>query len=114
VLHYEAPPLPQEWPVPRPLEIIWTLYLSAAMAELGCGTPQVAEAALPKIARALPHLQLAPHDFPELYQVAGEDWQDWTQTMHLSARSLWQGLPAQVHDKLLRLQEAVGDGNAAA
>jgi hypothetical protein len=34
--------------------------------------------------------------------------------MHLIATRLWQGLPAQVHDKLLRLQEAVGDGNAAA
>jgi HD-like signal output (HDOD) protein len=113
VLHYEAPALPDDWPVPRPQEIIWTLYLSAAMAELGCGTPQVAEAALPKIARALPQLQLAPHDFPALYQATGEDWQDWTQTMHLSAKTLWQGLPGQVHDKLLRLQESVGGDDAA-
>lgn len=114
VLHYETPALPQEWPVPRPLEIIWTLYLSAAMAELGCGTAQVAEAALPKVARALPQLQLAPHDFPELYQAAGEDWQDWTQSMHLTARTLWQGLPAQIHDQLLRLQEAGDSSDATA
>ena len=32
--------------------------------------------------------------------------------MHLTAKTLWQGLPGQVHDKLLRLQEAVGGDDA--
>ncbi|MCP1576563.1 regulator [Herbaspirillum rubrisubalbicans] len=114
VLHYEAPVPSEELPAPRSVEITWTLYLATAMAELGCAAPPVAEAALHKVARALPQLQLAPHDFPELYQQAGEDWQDWTQTMHITGKALWQGLPAQVHEKLLRLQEADASGDAAA
>ncbi|WP_343652384.1 HDOD domain-containing protein [Herbaspirillum sp.] len=114
VLHYESPSLPEALPAPRPLEIVWTLALSSAMAELGCGAPAATEAALRKVATALPQLQLAPHDFLELYQQAGEDWQDWTQTMHIAGKSLWQGLPAQVHDRLLRLQQTGSDDDAAA
>jgi hypothetical protein len=48
--------------------------------------------------RALPQLRLAPHDFIELYRLAGEDWQDWTQTMHIIGKRTWQHCRRAVHD----------------
>ncbi|ADJ62748.1 HDOD domain-containing protein [Herbaspirillum seropedicae] len=95
VLHYETPVVIGEIAATRQDEIVWTLHLAQAMAELGCGPAQQAQAALARAGTALAQLQLAPHDLLVLYQQAGQDWQEWTQTMRIAGTSPWQALDAR-------------------
>ncbi len=100
VLHYETPIATQAVATTRQDEIMWTLHLAQAMAELGCGPAQQAPTALTRVGMALAQLQLAPHDLLVLYQQAGQDWQEWTQTMRIVGTSPWQALNAQTLDAL--------------
>ncbi len=112
VLHVEDPASSPGEPGSRQREIAWTLHLSAAMAELACAPSQAMDAALRKTVVALEQLQLPPHDFVELYRLAGQDWQEWTQTMHVIGTRSWQSLPARAMDILLHGPEGAGGDHA--
>lgn len=112
VLHVEDPARSSGEPGSRQREIAWTLNLSAAMAELGCGPAHGTELALAKVRTALGELQLAPLDFAELYRLGGEDWQDWTQTMHVIGTRTWHALPARSLELLTHGVQTEGDAHA--
>ncbi|MBV8623739.1 MAG: HDOD domain-containing protein [Herbaspirillum sp.] len=112
VLHVEDPTSSPGEPGSRQREIAWTLYLSATMGELACASSQAIDSTLRKTVVALEQLRLPPHDFIELYRVAGQDWQEWTQTMHVIGTGTWQSLPTRAVDILLHGPEQAGSDHA--
>jgi HD-like signal output (HDOD) protein len=93
VLYHELPMTSGLPTGSRGQEVVWTLNLAAAIAEISCASTPPTPQTMSRVKVALEHLHLAWDDFAEIYAVAGLEWEDWIKTMGISSSVIWRELP---------------------